>query len=120
MYTYRALISHTTTIYSKEVYQKPEMLYLSAGADDETDSCTIQSTPCYTDSSVEHLIKFPANVPERKDGVHVVILLSITFFVQVSEMQYYAMSLSFPISSGAASMTESVKILRLRQGLDDF
>lgn len=72
------------------------MLNLFAGADDDTDSCTIQSTPCYTDSSVEHLIRLPANVPEREDRVLVVILLSITFFVQVREIQY-AMSLSYII-----------------------
>jgi len=83
-----SIISYTIKIYFKEVYQKPEILDLSAGSDDETDSCTIQSTPCYTDSSIEHLIKLPTNVPEREDRVLVVILLSITFFVQVREIQY--------------------------------
>ena len=87
MYKYSAFIYHMITIYSKEVYQNPEMLnYLSAGADDEKDSCTIPSMPCYSDSSIEHLIKLPANVPERENKILVVVLLSITFFVQVREI----------------------------------
>lgn len=86
------------------------MVNLFAGADDETDSCTIQSTPCYTDSSIEHLIKLPANVPEREDSVLVVILLSITFFVQVREIQY-AMTLSYIINQRCIYDRKSIKKL---------
>ncbi|KAL4153806.1 hypothetical protein QTP88_001639 [Uroleucon formosanum] len=86
------LAFHANRIYrrAKEVYQKLEMLnYLSAGADDETDSCTMQSTPCYTDSSIEHLIKLPTNVPGREDKILVVVILSITFFVQMFSRDFY-------------------------------
>ncbi|KAL5241365.1 hypothetical protein ACI65C_008775 [Semiaphis heraclei] len=95
------LVAHANAIYkkAKEVYQKPEMVNLFAGADDETDSCTIQSTPCYTDSSIEHLIKLPANVPEREDSVLVVILLSITFFVQMFSREF-CMPFFEPASEG--------------------
>jgi len=55
-------MSQMIIIYSEEVYQKSEIQNLSAGADDESDSCTIQSTPCYSDSSIEHLIELPVNI----------------------------------------------------------
>lgn len=92
------------------MYQKLEMLnYLSAGADDETDSCTIQSTPCYTDSSIEHLIKLPTNVPGREDKILVVVILSITFFVQVREIQY---DMFFALSSGAVFVSYDTKSVK--------
>jgi len=80
---------------------------LSAGADDENDFCDIHSTPCYTELSFEHLTKLPANVPEREDRVLVVVLLSITFFVQVSEIVSMSLSLSLTLTSGSASITEN-------------
>lgn len=95
MYKNSPLMSQMIIIYSEEVYQKSEIQNLSAGADDESDSCTIP-TVCamlYPDSSIEHLMTFPANVLEREDKENIVVLLSITFFVPVSEVQY-AMSLS--------------------------
>ncbi|KAE9534950.1 hypothetical protein AGLY_008242 [Aphis glycines] len=66
-----------------EVYRKTETLNLSAGADEKNDSFDIQSTPCYSELSFEHLVKLPANIPERERRVCVVILLSITFFSQM-------------------------------------
>lgn len=44
---------------------------------------SVPSTPLYSESSIRHLIKHPANVPGRKDRILVVILVSLTFFVQV-------------------------------------
>ncbi|XP_026815504.1 uncharacterized protein LOC113555280 [Rhopalosiphum maidis] len=68
---------------AQEVYRKTETLNLSAGADDKNDFYDIQSTPCYSELSFEHLTKLPANVPEREHRVLVVVLLSITFFLQM-------------------------------------
>ncbi|XP_060840343.1 uncharacterized protein LOC132921369 isoform X2 [Rhopalosiphum padi] len=68
---------------AQEVYRKTETLNLSAGADDKNDFYDMQSTPCYSELSFEHLTKLPANVPEREHRVLVVVLLSITFFLQM-------------------------------------
>lgn len=45
----------------------------------------IPSTPIYSDMSCEHdIVKYPFNVPGREDRILVVILSSMTFFIQVS------------------------------------
>lgn len=42
------------------------------------------SSPRYSDLSFRHLIKRPANVPNRDSKLLVIVLVSVTFSVQVS------------------------------------
>lgn len=49
----------------------------------------IPSTPCYSESSFEHLARYPANVPRREDRTFVIILASLIFFVQVIDAYIY-------------------------------
>lgn len=47
----------------------------------------IPSTPIYSEMSGEHnIIKYPLNVPRREDRSLVLVLTSVTFFIQVSEI----------------------------------
>lgn len=118
---YSALISQTIIIfYSKEVYTKNrKCMNLSTGADDdESDSCNIRST----NSSVEHLIKLPVNVPELEYRENVVVLLSIirSHILRTGEWIQYAMSLSLALSSGAVSMTENQQKITVASRVDSY
>jgi hypothetical protein len=66
-----------------------DLSFSDDGGDDEKNDdqmYRVPSTPRYSESSFKQFIKHPTYVPGREDRVFVVILVSLTFLVQVRTM----------------------------------